>query len=376
MKVVTNRIVVLQCFLGILLLASSPDIVYCSDWKQWDTFQETFMSDDGRIVDLNSPKMITTSEGQAYSLFFALVAGDRENFEKILSWTDNNLADGNLDKRLPAWLWGKSDKGKWQVLDDNAASDVDIWLAYTLLEAGRLWKQPEYTTLGKKLSELILEHEIASIPGLGKTLLPAPFGFELAENLWRLNPSYSPLQILVYLAGIDKRWNEVIQTSDRLIRESAPLGFSPDWVEYQTGQGFVGDSKTNKTGSYNAIRVYLWAGMLSEDDTYRPMLLKQLSPMKRFIEERGFVPEKVNTEDGSTENRGPVGFTAAVLPFLKASKSSKGLISQLSLLIEKPLSSSPDSYYTQVLGLFGLGWYQNKYCFASNGQLLFNEKCR
>lgn len=376
MKVSNSTFVLTQFFLGVLLFVYPCSIAHSSEWKQWDTFHHTFMSEDGRIVDLNSPKMITTSEGQAYSLFFALVAGDRENFKLLLKWTDNNLADGNLDKRLPAWLWGKSDEGTWQVLDDNAASDVDIWLAYTLLEAGRLWDRPEYAKLGKKLSDLILEQEVVNIPGLGKTLLPAPFGFNSTNNVWRLNPSYSPLQLLVYLAGSDKRWDEVIKSSDRVIRESASVGFSPDWVEYRSGQGFTGDPKTKNIGSYNAIRVYLWAGMLHKDNTYRPMLLKQFAPMIQFIEERGFVPEKVDTADGSTENTGPVGFTAAMLPFLQASNSTRGLISQLSHLIEKPLSSVPDSYYTQVLGLFGLGWYQKRYCFASNGQLVFNEKCR
>lgn len=116
--------------------------------------------------------------------------------------------------------------------------------------------------------------------------------------------------------------------------------------------------------------------MLHNENVHRPMLLKQFTPMVQFIEEKGVVPEKINTVDGSTEHRGPVGFTAAMLPFLEASNSSIGLISQLSYLIEKPLSNVPDSYYTQVLGLFGLGWYQKRYCFAPNGQLMLNEKCQ
>ena len=31
------------------------------------------------------------------------------------------------------------------MLDPNSASDADVWMAYSLVEAGRLWKIPCYT---------------------------------------------------------------------------------------------------------------------------------------------------------------------------------------------------------------------------------------
>ena len=48
-------------------------------------------------------------------MFFALVANDRARFDKLLSWTEANLAGGDLTQRLPAWSWGK---GSGRKLED------------------------------------------------------------------------------------------------------------------------------------------------------------------------------------------------------------------------------------------------------------------
>jgi hypothetical protein len=48
----------------------------------------------------------TISEAKAYALFFALVANDRGQFERLLSRTRNNLANSDVRHQQPAWLWG------------------------------------------------------------------------------------------------------------------------------------------------------------------------------------------------------------------------------------------------------------------------------
>ena len=86
-------------------------------------------------------------------MFFALVANDRARFDKLLGWTQDNLAGGDLTQRLPAWSWGKSPDGSWKILDPNPASDADLWMAYALLEAGRLWHEPRYEKLGTAMAD-------------------------------------------------------------------------------------------------------------------------------------------------------------------------------------------------------------------------------
>lgn len=126
--------------MAMLVMAAMNVRAACS-WPAWDHFKQAYISDGGRVIDPSDSRKITTSEGQSYALFFALAANDRAMFDKVLRWTEDNLAEGSLNKQLPAWLWGKKADNGWEVLDTNSASDADIWIAWSLLEAGRLWKE-------------------------------------------------------------------------------------------------------------------------------------------------------------------------------------------------------------------------------------------
>jgi endoglucanase len=115
--------------------------------QMWKNYAAGFMDNQVRVIDHDANDR-TTSEGQAYAMFFALVANDGARFDGLLHWTEVNLASGDLASHLPAWSWGKAPNGKWGVLDVNSASDADVWMAYTLLEAGVAWKEAHYTWLG------------------------------------------------------------------------------------------------------------------------------------------------------------------------------------------------------------------------------------
>ena len=142
----------------------------CETWPAWNNFRAKFVSEEGRVVDRSLPQHVTTSEGQSYGLMFALIANDRATFDLILRWTENNLAGGDLTSQLPAWDWGKRGDGSWGVIDGNAATDADLWIAYALGEAGRLWKIPKYTALAELLAARIMREEAMEIPGLGPAL--------------------------------------------------------------------------------------------------------------------------------------------------------------------------------------------------------------
>ena len=73
-------------------------------WPLWDQYKLQFLKPEGRIVDWDAGAR-TTSEGQAYALFFSLVADDRPAFDCILAWTETHLAQDSLRNNLPAWLW-------------------------------------------------------------------------------------------------------------------------------------------------------------------------------------------------------------------------------------------------------------------------------
>lgn len=336
-------------------------------WPAWQAFKANLITADGRVVDHAGGGAITTSEGQAYAMFFALVADDRPAFAKLLDWTANNLAAGDLGKRLPAWKWGQAPDGKWRVLDANNASDADLWLAYDLLEAGRLWKAPAYTRLGTALLWRSAAESVTVVPGLGFALLPGVQGFVGAAG-WRFNPSYLAPQLFARFALVDPVWADLGAASDRLLEAASPHGFAPDWIGWTRAGQVAVDPVDGATGSYAAVRVYLWLGMLAPGAADRAALLAHFAPMAALVARLGQVPETIDTANGHASGAGPPGFTAAMLPFLQASGDASTLVLERKALAAHP--AAPRAYYDQALGLFGAGWIDQRYRFDADGRLL------
>ena len=363
--------------LAAMLFAQAAFAVECRVWPAWDGFRDRYAEEGGRIVDRSTERLQSTSEGQSYALFFALVANDRPAFDRILRWTEQNLAGGDLTGRLPAWQWGKHDDGTWGILDPNSAADSDLWIAYALTEAGRLWKVEKYSALGELLADRILREETDDLPGLGRTLLPGPVGFTPEKSVWRLNPSYVPLQLVQRMAMLFPKsaWRHLVTSSVDLIVRSAPRGLAPEWVLYKADEGFAPDPATRGEGSFNAIRAYLWAGMLAADEPVRDVLVKRFSPMVQYVLANGTPPRKVDTREGSGEGAGSAGFSAALLPLLDAAGQPEALNKQRLRVIARGTQDQNDSYYDQVLTLYGLGWSNGQFRFARNGALVPRWTC-
>lgn len=353
-----------------LLLAATTTHAACG-WPAWEQFKKEYVSEGGRVIDPSSERKITTSEGQSYALFFALAANDQKAFDRLLAWTENNLAGGSLKTTLPAWLWGKKAENDWSVLDTNSASDADVWIAWALLEAGRIWRTPRYTETGKALLALIAKEEVVKVPGLGLTLLPGKVGFA-EHNAWRLNPSYLPPQLARYFARYGAPWPAVQESNFRLLTETAPKGFSPDWVNW-TGASWQMKPEKPLVSGYDAIRVYLWVGMLHDGDKQKAALLQRFKPMAALTQQRGAPPEKVGVTDGKPQGQGPVGFSASLLPFLQGRDAQ-------AIQRQRVADNFPknDAYYSYVLTLFGQGWDEHRFRFSAQGEVEpgWGEECR
>jgi endo-1,4-beta-D-glucanase Y len=371
-----------------LLLISTVIDIGCrrTSWPLWNSYSGRFINAQGRVFDPNTDGH-TTSEAQAYAMFFALVANDRPRFDRILTWTEVNLAQGDLTLHLPASNWAKEKDGKGKVQDANSSSDADVWIAYSLFEAGRLWRDQRYDLLGRGLLTQISSSEVVDLPGFGKMLLPGPVGFQ-RNNIWTLNPSYVPVFIFDQLAVKDPTgpWHQISVNVPRMLAASARHGFAMDWVTYFPGDGFYPvpepqagtyASKNNDTsgGSYDAIRVYLWAGLQSDTGPVRTSLVNAVSAMDGYLRDHDAPPSRVDDQGVPMAQPGPVGFSAAVLPYLRAFPGHSRLGAQqmirMSLMKDEAtgLYGKDLTLYDQNLSLFAAGFLDRKFEFGPQGEL-------
>lgn len=343
-----------------------------SDWPEWNDFVNRFVQADGRVIDITFERK-STSEGQSYGLFFALVANQRVQFDTLLNWTSANLAAGQLGNKLPAWLWGLREDGSWGVKDENSASDADLWIAYTLLEAARLWKAQNYADIGRQLLTQISRYEIVQAGRAGPVLLPGAIGFILDKERFRINPSYLPDFMFRYLASIDPKgpWQSVWDGYSRMTPKIFSAGIAPDLFVVNAKGKVMPDTEREPSGSYDAIRVYLWAGMSGRSSQD---MLKMLSPYAVLIRKLGTPPEKVNplTAVALKSDYSPIGYSGAVLPFLSAIGDKPTLekqLNRLSAASQRAKQGEPTNYYDQILVLFGKGWLDGHYRFDNQGRL-------
>ena len=366
------RALLALALLGCAANAAHATETACARWPAWESFRAQFVSADGRIVEHTNERRQTVSEAQAYALLFALAADDRDGFDTLLTWTQNNLAAGDLSRHLPGWQWGARDDGSYGPLDANSATDADLWIAYALAQAGRLWSEPRYTALSHDMGAQILRRSTVDVPRLGLMLLPGPQGFGDAEHGWRVNPSYLPLQVLRGLAAAheDQRglWLELAANAAVVLQAAAPQGIAPDWVRLDA-QGRVDFDPTGTAiGAYDAIRVYLWLGLLDAADPQRAALLRHFQPLARIIERGGRPPERIDARSGRIlVAESPGAFSAAVAPWLETAAPRAARRQWQRAVRLAPLD---EEYYGRALLLFAQGWREGRLRFGAEGELL------
>ena len=350
-------------------------------WALWEQYANKYVDPQGRVIDKQAGDR-STSEGEAYAMFFALVANDRPRFDKVLKWTEENLAGGDMTARLPAWNWGKTADGTWKVLDANSASDADLWMSYTLIQAGTMWKEPRYTNMGKFMAKRIAQVEVVNINNVGPVLLPGPSGFHPDDNTWTLNPSYEPLPLIQQMATLDPGgpWAQMVQALPHFLASAAVGGFEMDWVQYNNSSGWkpvpLPGQSTNPAavGSYDAVRVYLWTGMADKATPQQPACMDALAGMTRYLKNALLPPGRVDEHGMVADADGSSGFSAALVPILISAGEQKQADDQMERVKATRDSTTglfghDQNYYDQNLALFGLGWNEQRFHFEKDGRL-------
>src|SRR5262245_59499090 len=154
-------------------------------------FLAAYARPDGRVVRLDQGRD-TVSEGQAYGMLLAEVAGDHDAFERIWLWTHHHLQhrDG---------LFSFHTNAAGKVIGAGPASDADLLIAWALLRyAGP--KAAVWHRAGHRVARAILAHEVASGPGGMLVLTAGPWAGSSAGSI--VNPSYWSLPALASLARL------------------------------------------------------------------------------------------------------------------------------------------------------------------------------
>lgn len=234
------------------------DAAVAADWR---AFCERFVLPDGRIIDTGNGG-ISHSEGQGAGLLFAVRAGDRAGFERILAWTRGALR--RPGDALLAWAYRPG--AAVPVPDRNTATDGDLLVAWALAEAAEAWGERAHRDLAATMARDLLRRVVLPHGG-GALLLPGAEGFLKPDHVV-VNPSYYLIAAFRRLALLapGPEWR-ALEAGGAALLEAARFGrwrLPPDWVALPRGAGRPSPAPGwPPRFSYDALRVPLnlaWAG--------------------------------------------------------------------------------------------------------------------
>jgi endoglucanase len=244
----------------------SPTSMLRSLWQDYKT--QYVEASTGRTVD-HQRNLVTTSEGQSYTLLRAVWVDDKAAFDQSWQWTKEVLQ--HKDDQLFSWLFGQRDDGSYGILFEqggqNSAADGDTDIALALIFASERWQDNRYLEEARAIINDIWEHEVVTINNKP---------YVTANNLEKygttssvlINPSYFAPYAYRIFARIDTShdWPALVDTSYEVINTAvvSPLDKSssahlpPDWILLdRTTAAVLPPTKLELTTnySYDAMRL-------------------------------------------------------------------------------------------------------------------------
>ena len=212
--------------------------------------------------------VITTSEGESYTMLRSVWQDDKDVFDKSFKWLTDNL--GRHEDHLYAWKFGQRSDGTYgQIVDEgghNTASDADSDIALALAFGYAKWNQQDYYYKAKDIIQDIWTNEVVIING--KPVLVSNNLEKKSKSQVLVNPSYFAPYSYKIFSRIDKDhdWNSLADNSYNIISQTLKLNLDkpstanipPDWVAINTITGeitatHIADLTTDY--SFDAIRV-------------------------------------------------------------------------------------------------------------------------
>jgi endo-1,4-beta-D-glucanase Y len=273
-------------------------------------FLAKYAQPDGRVVRLDQGRD-TVSEGQAYGMLLAEVAGDDAAFRRIWGWTHDHL-------RQRSGLFAFHANAAGKVVSKQAASDADLLIAWALLR----YQGPGAATWhrdGRQVAAAILAHEVTTGPGGTPILAAGPWATGRPASL---DPSYWSPQALQGIAQATggQQWRRLaagtVALTRRLTRDGRLL--PPDWAEL-TAAGVLrpepapDGSQPQTQYGLDAQRVVVW--FAASCDPHARALAARWWPLLRAS---GRAQALALRPDGTVLNPAP-----SVLPLVAAAAAAK-----------------------------------------------------
>ena len=302
----------------------------CGADPDWERFKQAYVESDGRVMDTGQGR-ISHSEGQGFTMLFAVHYGDRAAFDRVWQWTKRNLQV--RDDALLAWKWEQG-----AVTDRNNASDADILVAWALARAAEKWREPEHLASARRIAQDIRGKLLKRVSH-GLVLLPALEGFEKPDGL-TINLSYWVFPALRELARVDPapEWETLNKSGLSILRYSyfGRWRLPPDWLRL-SDPVTPGGTPPERFG-YDAVRIpvyLLWSRQ--ENDSL-------LQPYREFwghFAASRVTPAFTNLKDDSVDSHGGgAGIRAIAQVVAEYPRLSVGRL---------PALEKGESYYSAVL---------------------------
>lgn len=213
-------------------------------------FLSTYVSADGAVTRKDQGGDVV-SEGQAYAMLIAEIAGRDALVPTIWAWTRTHLQ--RPDKLLS---WHADASGR--VLDQESASDADILAAYALLRY-RGERSSELHSAGKQLAAAVLSSESHTIAGVP---IPLAGPWAVAQDQPKVDPSYWMPGVYSGLAKLtgDQRWSKAADAVVAMVARSSSDQLPPDWAVLQGDRYAAAGSDTSSGPQYgaDAQRMPIW----------------------------------------------------------------------------------------------------------------------
>jgi len=159
------------------------------------------------------------------------------------------------------------------------------------------------------------------------------------------------------------------------MQASADTGLQPSAPPGVVAALQQGQTPPVPVGSYDAIRVYLWAGMADAHTPHLAQVFSSLRGMATYLSEGHVTPPlQVGPEGQVLQPASPPGFSAAVIPYLHAlnrKQEEKTQATRLAATLDSQsgLYGREGQYYDQNLALFQEGFSTGRFRFEADGKL-------